>query len=176
MLCSKIESPLSDLGLLRRFHEQDICRSNLAGALQRLVKLFWGCQPAQGTVRVKDISLGVQAHGHIHIIHGYEHLFLKYAKVLRQAGHNVDDDLTPLQQQERRFLEEDAETLRSKGYHPFFRGSHLHYFHKEKMHTCRKGNASSLPSASLAAEFSHDIRKTVNAGFDKIFGSQLFSS
>ena len=107
-------------------------------------------------------------------MHG-RHLFLKYAKVLRQAGFKVDDDLTPLQQQERRFLEEDAETLRTKGYLPFLRGSQLHYFHKEKMHTCRKGNASSLPSAGLAAELSY-ARKIRNASLDKILGalSSLF--
>ena len=52
-------------------------------------------------------------------MHG-KHLFLKYAKVLRQAGFRVDDDLTPLQQRERGLLEEDAETLRTKGYHPLF--------------------------------------------------------
>ena len=43
-----------------------------------------------------------------------------------------------------RFLEEDAETLWTKGYLPFLRGSQLHYFHKEKMHTCRKGKAMQL--------------------------------
>ena len=79
-------------------------------------------------------------------MHG-KHLLLKYAKVLRQAGFRVDDDLTPLQQRERGLLEEDAETLRTKGYHPFYRGSQLHYFHIGKMHTCRKGKASNLRSA-----------------------------
>ena len=88
-----------------------------------------------------------------------KHLFLKYAKVLRQAGFRVDDDLTPLQQQERTLLEEDAETLRTKGYHPFFRGSQLHYFHRDKMHTCRKGKASSLASAGMMAEIIYEYRK-----------------
>ena len=36
-------------------------------------------------------------------MHG-KHLFLKHAKVLRQANFKVDDDLTPLQQQDRRIL------------------------------------------------------------------------
>lgn len=116
--------------------------------------------PDQGPVRLK-----------FNTMHG-KHPFLKYAEVLRQAGFKVNDDLTPLQQQERRFLEEDAEVLRTKGYHPFFRGLQLHYFHKEKMYTCRKGNASSLPSAGLAAEFSYEFRKTDNASFGKIFGSR----
>ena len=50
------------------------------------------------------------------------HLFLKYAKVCRQAGIRVDDDLTPLQQRERGLLEEDGESLRTKGYNAFYRG------------------------------------------------------
>jgi len=82
-------------------------------------------------------------------MHG-KHLFLQYSKVLRQAGFRVDDDLTPLQQRERGLLEEDAETLRTKGYHPFYRGSQLHYFHTGKMYTCSKGNASNLRSATEA--------------------------
>ena len=79
-------------------------------------------------------------------MHG-KHLFLKYAKVLRQAGFRVDDNLTPLQQREPGLLEEDAETLRTKGYHPVYRGLQLHYFHIGKVHTCRKGKASNLRSA-----------------------------
>ena len=97
----------------------------------------------------------------------WKHKFLKYAKVLRQAGFKVDDDLTPLQQQERRLLEQDAETLRTKGYHPFFRGSQLHYFHKEKLHTCRKGKASSVSSAGVAAEI-YEMRKKMYATITKI--------
>ena len=88
-----------------------------------------------------------------------KHLFLKYAKVVRQAGLKADDDLTPLQQQERTLLEEDAETLRIKGYHPFFRGSQLHYCHNEKMHTCRKGKAGSVSSAGLWPEAEYKCRK-----------------
>ena len=99
-------------------------------------------------------------------MHG-KHKFFKYAKGLRQAGFKVDDDLTPLQQQERRLLDEDAETLRTKGYHPFFRGSQLHYFHKEKLHTCRKGKASSLSSAGVAAEI-YEMRKKMYATITKI--------
>ena len=92
-----------------------------------------------------------------------KHLFLQYAKVVRQACLKVDDDLAPLQQQERTLLEVDAETLRIKGYHPFFRGSQLHYFHNEKMHTCRKGKAGSVPSAGLWAEAKFKSRKDFNA-------------
>ena len=76
-----------------------------------------------------------------------KHLFLKYAKVLRQAGFRIDDDLTRLQQEERKSYDADFKTLKSKGYSPFFRGSQLHYFHADKMHTCRQGMAHSISQA-----------------------------
>ena len=73
-----------------------------------------------------------------------KHLFLKHAKVVRQAGFRIDDDLTRLQQEERKSYDADFKTLKSKGYSPFFRGSQLHYFHADKMHTCRQGMAHSI--------------------------------
>lgn len=76
-----------------------------------------------------------------------KHLFLKHAKVLRQAGFRIDDDLTRLQQEERKSYDADFNTLKSKGYSPFFRGSLLHYFHADKMHTCRQGMAHSISQA-----------------------------
>ncbi|KAL3156597.1 hypothetical protein ABBQ38_000886 [Trebouxia sp. C0009 RCD-2024] len=76
-----------------------------------------------------------------------KHLFLKHAKVLRQAGFRLDDDLTRLQQKERKSVDAEFKALKSKGYSPFFRGSQLQYFHAEKMHTCRKGRANSIPHA-----------------------------
>lgn len=76
-----------------------------------------------------------------------KHLFLKYAKALRQAGFRVDDDLTRLQQDERRSLDADFNTLKSKGYRPFFRGSQLQYFHADNMNSCKKGRASSISQA-----------------------------
>ena len=75
-----------------------------------------------------------------------KHLFLKHAKVLRQAGFKVDDDLTRLQQQERKSFGDDFAVLKAKGHNPFFRGSQLH-FYANKMQTCRKGKASAIPPA-----------------------------
>ena len=78
-----------------------------------------------------------------------KHLFLKYAKTLRQAGFRVDDDLTRLQQKERESYGADFQTLKSKGYIPFFRGSQLQYFHANKMHHCKPGMIDSIPRASM---------------------------
>ena len=94
-------------------------------------------------------------------MHG-KHLFLKYAKLLQQAGFRLDDDLTPLQQRERGLLEEDAETLITKGYHPLYRILQLHYFHTGKMQTCRKGKASN-PRSAEEAQFLNESDKTCNA-------------
>ena len=71
---------------------------------------------------------------------------MKHAKVLRQAGFKVNDDLTRLQQQERKSFGDDFAVLKAKGHNPFFRGSQLH-FYADKMQTCRKGKASAIPLA-----------------------------
>ena len=74
---------------------------------------------------------------------------MKHAKVLRQAGFQVDDDLTP-QQQERKSFGDDFTVLmrdrliKAKGHDPLFRTSQLH-FYVDKMQTCRKGKASAMP-------------------------------
>ena len=57
-----------------------------------------------------------------------KHLFLKHAKVLRQAGFKVDDDLTRLQQQERKSIGDDFAVLKTKGHNPFFLGDHSYTF------------------------------------------------
>ena len=93
-----------------------------------------------------------------------KHLFLKHAKALRQAGFRVDDDLTWLQQHERKSLGDDFATLKAKGYTPIFRGSQLHYHHANKMHTCRNGKASKVPSAH-----EDDILAKSQATFDESF-------
>ena len=126
------EDPLREiLHMIDEKHRLEMC---VDGPPQRLGR----CWPDTTKPRLVRLKFGT--------MHG-KHLFLKNAKVLRQAGFRVDDDLTPLQQRERGLLEEDAETLRTKGYHPFYRGSQLHHFHIGKMHTCRKGKASNLRSA-----------------------------
>ena len=108
------EDPLRDIWhMIDEKHRLEMC---VDGPPQRLGR----CWPDTTKPRPVRLKFGT--------MHG-KHLFLKYAKVLRQAGSRVDDDLTPLQQRERGLLEEDAETLRTKGYHPFYRGSQLHYFH-----------------------------------------------
>ncbi|KAL8987771.1 MAG: hypothetical protein Q9169_008653 [Polycauliona sp. 2 TL-2023] len=57
-----------------------------------------------------------------------KHEFLKIAKDLRTSkGIRCDDDLTRLQQQQREDLSADFQTLKSKGYTPFLRGSQLRY-------------------------------------------------
>ena len=56
---------------------------------------------------------------------------MKHAKVLRQAGLKVDDDLTRLQQQERKSFGDDFAVLKAKGHNPFFRGSQLHVYTSE---------------------------------------------
>ncbi len=76
-----------------------------------------------------------------------KHTFLRYAKDLRQAGLRVDDDLTRTQQTERRSLNLDFQSLKDKGYQPYFRGSLLKYYTGNKSHTCDKGKAGRIPAA-----------------------------
>ena len=61
-----------------------------------------------------------------------KHLFLKHAKILWQAGYKVDDDLTPLQQQERKSFEDNFAVLKAKGHNPFF-----NFKMDCMMHSCR---------------------------------------
>ena len=45
-----------------------------------------------------------------------KHLFLKHAKVLRQADFKVDGDFIPLQQQERKSFGDEFTVLKAKGH------------------------------------------------------------
>ena len=78
---------------------------------------------------------------------GQKHTILSYAKDLRQAGIRVDDDLTRVQQTERRGLDLDFKILKGKGYQPYFRGSLLKYYSGNKNHTCAKGKADRILAA-----------------------------
>ncbi len=57
----------------------------------------------------------------------HRHNFLKFSKDFRQAGFRLDDDLTRSQQAERKSLSLDFQSLKTKGYQPYFRGSLLQY-------------------------------------------------
>lgn len=123
------EDPLADVwARIDEKHRPGMCVDEMPKRLGRRLSDNTRTRP----VRVKFGTLGGK------------HLFLKYAKVLRQAGFRIDDDLTRLQQEERKSYDGDFKTLKSKGYSPFFRGSQLHYFHADKMHTCRQGMARSI--------------------------------
>ncbi len=73
-----------------------------------------------------------------------KHGFLRMAKVLRQAGFRLDDDLTRSQQAERKTLSLDFQDLKIKGYQPYFRDSLLQYYSNNKVHTCAKGKADKV--------------------------------
>ena len=73
-----------------------------------------------------------------------KHGFLEMAKILRQAGFRLDDDLTRSQQAERKTLSLDFEALKTKGYQPYFRGSLLQYYSNNRVHTCAKGKAGKV--------------------------------
>ncbi|KAL3153934.1 hypothetical protein ABBQ32_013496 [Trebouxia sp. C0010 RCD-2024] len=102
-----------------------------------------------------------------------KHLFLKHAKVLRQAGFRLVDDLTWLQQEEQKSADAEFKALKSKGYSPFFRGSQLQYFHAEKMHTCRKGTANSIPYAFdlKAVKQLNTVQKTIEEIFSGVLAN-----
>ena len=70
-----------------------------------------------------------------------KHTFLKHAKQLKPAGIKWDDYLTRQQQKERQGLDTDLQTLREKGYMPFFQGSQLKYRVADKTKSCRLGHA-----------------------------------
>ena len=57
----------------------------------------------------------------------YKHSFLEFSKDFRLAGFRLDDDLTKSQQLERNSLSLDFQSLKTKGYQPYFRGSLLQY-------------------------------------------------
>ena len=76
-----------------------------------------------------------------------KHIFLKHAKQLKPAGINWDDYLTRHQQKERQALTADFQTLRGKGYKPFFRGSQLKYRVADKTKNCRLGHALKATTA-----------------------------
>ncbi len=73
-----------------------------------------------------------------------KHGFLRMAKVLRQAGFRLDDDLTRSQQAEQKTLSLDFQDLKTKGYQPYFRGSLLQYYSNNRVHTCAKGKANKV--------------------------------
>ena len=73
-----------------------------------------------------------------------KHGFLRMAKVSRQAGFRLDDDLTRSQQAERKTLSLDFQDLQINGYQPCFRGSLLQYYSNNKVHTCAKGKADKV--------------------------------
>ena len=76
-----------------------------------------------------------------------KHTFLKYAKQLKPAGIKWDDYLTRQQQKERQGLAADLQTLREKGYKPFFRGSQLKYRTADRPKTAGQDMLSRLPQS-----------------------------
>ena len=80
-----------------------------------------------------------------------KHRFLQYSAQCRKAGVRIDDDLTPLQQHDRKDLSDDFGVLKAKGHKPFFRGSELKSYSENKMHTCSRGRAGKAPPASTPA-------------------------
>ncbi len=77
-----------------------------------------------------------------------KHKFLKMSKQLRQNGLRLDEWLTELQQKERCTLDADFQTLKGKGYRPFFRGSVLMYRCNKKACVCQKDKADTVPPAT----------------------------
>ena len=66
---------------------------------------------------------------------------LKMSKHFRKADIRLDDDLTQLQQQERRTLGMKSHRLKTKGHEPVFRGLQLKFYFNNSAHTCLKGQA-----------------------------------
>ncbi|DBA90840.1 TPA: hypothetical protein ACH3X1_004039 [Trebouxia sp. C0004] len=81
----------------------------------------------------------------------HRHIFLRFSKDFRQAGLRLDDDLTRSQQIERNNLSLEFQSLKSKGYQPYFRGLLLHYHSENKTHTCGKGKADRVQLHELSA-------------------------
>ena len=78
----------------------------------------------------------------------HKHSFLGFSKDFRQAGFRLDDDLTRSQQAERKNLSLDFQSLKTKGYQPYFRGSVLQYYSDNKNHMCGKGKADAIPATA----------------------------
>jgi len=77
-----------------------------------------------------------------------KHKLLKMSKQLRQNGLRLDDWLTELPQKERGTLNAAFQTLKGKGYKPFFRGSVLMYRCNDKACVCQKDKADTVPLAA----------------------------
>ena len=77
-----------------------------------------------------------------------KHKFLKLSKQLRQNGLRLDDWLTEVQQKERCTFDADFQTLKGKGYKPFFTGSVLTYRRNDKACVCQKDKADTVPPAA----------------------------
>ena len=79
------------------------------------------------------------------------HNLLEHSKQLRTIGLRLDDWLTELHQKERGTLNDEFQTLKGKGYKPFFRGSILMYSRNDKASVCQKGKADTVPLAAQDA-------------------------
>ena len=79
-----------------------------------------------------------------------KHKLLKMSQKMHERGLRLDDWLTEVQQQERSSLNNDFQTLKGKGYKPFFRGSVLMYRSSEKAYACvcQTGKADTAPPAA----------------------------
>ena len=73
-----------------------------------------------------------------------KHKLLKMSQKMRERGLRLDDWLTEVQQQERSSLNNDFQTLKGKGYKPFFRGSVLVY-RSSKTHVFARRAKQTLP-------------------------------
>ena len=78
-----------------------------------------------------------------------KHIFLKHAKHLKEVNLRYDDDLTRLQQRQRKDMAADFDTLKSKGHKPFYRGSSLKFRHADKTRTCKRHAATRAPDAQV---------------------------
>ena len=77
-----------------------------------------------------------------------KHKLLKMSQRMRERGLRLDDWLTEVQQQERSSLNNDFQTLKEKGYKPFFRGSVLMYRSNEKPCVCLESKADTVSPAA----------------------------
>ncbi len=91
----------------------------------------------------------------------YKHSFLEFSKDFRQAGFRLDDDLTKSQQAERKSLSLDFQTLKTKGYQPYFRGSLEAVLQRQqKPHMCEeksRQNTSSCMNVAVTHEPYYDM-------------------
>ncbi len=77
------------------------------------------------------------------------HTFLKHAKHLKEVSLRYADDLTRLQQQERQDMSADFDTLKSKDYKPYYKGSSLMFHHADKTRTGKRHGATRAPDAHV---------------------------